>query len=99
MAKVRVKLRLDSLRELTYGDAMSSMLWRKGQAVLSTARSRAPVVTGNYQRSFRIRFADTDRNVVRVYNDAFYAVAVEYGGIRRGKARPLGNALDAAGGA
>jgi hypothetical protein len=99
MAKVRVELKLDHLRELTYEGPMSAMLWGKAQAVHSVARARAPVVTGHYRSSFRMAFADTDRNVARVYNDADYALALEYGNSDSPSFRTLGNALDAAGGA
>lgn len=97
MARVRIELHLDRLMELTYEAPMSSMLWRKAQAVHSVAVAQAPVATGNYRRSFRIAWADTDRNVARVYNDADYAVKLEYGGSDTPKHRTLGNALDAAG--
>jgi hypothetical protein len=113
-ASVRVVLELDRLRELTYGGPMSSMLWRKGQAVLGHATAHAPVATGHYRASFGITYADTDRNVVRVYNTADYSLTVEYGSAgKRGrdasgrftkatggttKHRVLGAALDAAGG-
>lgn len=114
-ASVRVVLELDTLRELTYGAPMSSMLWRKGQAVLGHATTHAPVATGHYRASFGMAFADTDRNVVRVYNTAAYSLRVEYGSAgKRGrdssgrftaatggttKHRVLGAALDAAGSA
>lgn len=97
--KVKVVLKLDGLRGLTYQGDMSSMLWRKAQAVAGVARAKAPVESGRYKASFRTAFADTDRNVARVYNDAPYAVTVEYGGSESAKNRTLGNALDAAGGA
>lgn len=99
MAKVRVELKLDSLREMSYDAPMSAMLWRKTQAVLATAKARAPVVTGHYRASFRMAWADTDRNVARVYNDAEYAAALEFGDSDTPSHRTLGNALDAAGGA
>lgn len=97
--RVRIDLKLDRLMELTYEQPMSSMLWRKGQAVLAVAQARAPVITGNYKRRFAIAFTDTDRNVVRVSNDAAYAVELEHGTSKTPKRRTLGNALDAAGGA
>lgn len=94
----RVVLDLAQLKELTYTPGMAVMLHRKAQAVVNVARSRAPVRTGRYSRSFSIAPAQTDRKVIRVFNNAPWAIAVEYGGSSTGKSRPLGSALDAAGG-
>jgi len=90
-------LDLDELRSLTYEQPMSSMLWGKAQAVLNAARAVAPVESGRYASSFGIMFAKTDRNVSRVFNNAPWALSVEYGGSDTAKSRPLGRGLDAAG--
>lgn len=94
---VRIELDLDSLRELTYERGVSSMLVSKAQTVVAAAKTRSPVKTGRYVSSFAIAFADTDRNVIRVHNNAPWALSVEYGGSETAKSRPLGGALDAAG--
>lgn len=98
-ASVRVELDLSRLYSLTQNAEMGTMLYRKAQAVLGRAQGRAPVETGRYRRSFRVAFAQTDRRVVRVHNDAPYAVIVEYGGSHSVKHRTLGASLDTAGGA
>lgn len=98
MARVRVKLKLDRLMELTHDSALSGMLLRKAQAVYAVATARAPVATGNYRRRFRVTLVETDRTVARIYNDAEYAHRLEYGDSATPKHRTLGNALDAAGG-
>lgn len=94
---VRIELDLDGLRSLTYEAPMSSMLYSKAQTVLALAKSRSPVKSGRYINSFTIGWADTDRNVVRVANNAPWALSVEYGGSSTTKSRPLGAALDGAG--
>lgn len=96
-SSVRIALDLDELRSLTYQQPMSSMLWGKAQAVLNAAKRVSPVETGRYISSFGIQFAKTDRNVCRVYNNAPWALSVEYGGSDSAKHRPLGSSLEAAG--
>jgi hypothetical protein len=98
MGTVRVKLHLDVLAGIAAGEGVQTMLRRRADAVMAAARSRAPVETGTYRRSFAVRPATTDRPVWRVHNDAPYALRVEYGGSTSARSRPLGAALDAAGG-
>jgi len=94
---VRIVLDMHNLRSLTFGEGMSTMLYQKAQAVSAAAKSRAPVKSGRYISSFAIAFATTDRNVIRVHNNAPWALTVEYGGSSTGKSRPLGSGLEAAG--
>jgi len=96
MATVRFKLNHGAFVPLTYTAGMRAMLSAKAAAVLAAAQSASPVASGHYRESFRVAFTTTDRNVIRVHNDAEYATTVEHGGSRSAKYRPLGRGLDAA---
>lgn len=92
MAKVRFVPNGAGFRELLHSEGVKSMLEAKAEAVASTARSNAPVETGEYRDSIAVRVVDhPTRSVAQVYSSDDKAHVIE---ARTGN---LARALDAAG--
>ena len=77
MSLARFIFKGSGVEEILNSSETRSMLTGKAGAVLSAARSSAPVSTGAYQGSLHIEQDTTDRAAVRVVADVPYAGVVE----------------------
>lgn len=90
MPRARVKLNHPGMRELLLDPRIRGMLTGHAQGVLAAAQAAAPVDTGRYRASLRLRQGTTDRAVVSVGSDVPYAMVIEAG--RGVLSRALGGA-------
>lgn len=93
MARSRVRLSSEGMRQLLQDRGVVQDLERRGRSVLASAVASAAVESGAYRDGLTVWTAQTDRPVVRVGSTVDYGPAVE---ARTGN---LARALDAAGGA
>lgn len=89
MARVRITLNRNGMKELLNSDGVARELHRRMVPVLDAAKA-ASDDTYEYEKSLRIEDDHTDRARCRVIADAPYALA------REAKDRTLGRAFDAA---
>lgn len=73
----RVTLKSAGVRELLNSGPTRSLLTNKADAVLSAAKSNAPVASGAYRDSLHIVQDTTDRAAVRVVAGVDYGMVVE----------------------
>lgn len=72
-----VKPRRSGIGDLLNSREVRNDLEGRGQVVLQSAKSQAPVETGAYRDSIALRVTTTDRVVVQVVATVPYAVYVE----------------------
>lgn len=82
----------EGMADLLRSDGVLEEMERRAEDVLGAADDFAPDVTGRYRRSLEVESYVANRATARVVADVPYALSVEF------DHRPLGRALDAAGG-
>jgi len=83
--------------EMLRGEIGLAAVLHRAQEVKATAKTIAPVYTGEYKKSFDIEVHETDDRVeVDVVNTSDHALRVEFGGRGTPRHRTLGKALGVA---
>ena len=77
MASTRIKLNSAGIAALLKSSDVRADLTARGERVLSSAQSSAPVASGAYRDSLRVVQDTTDRAVVRVAANVPHAYVVE----------------------
>ena len=77
MASTRIKLNSAGIAALLKSADVRADLTARGERVLSSAQSSAPVASGAYRASLRVIQDTTDRAVVRVAANVPHAYVVE----------------------
>lgn len=94
MARFFVALNKPGVRELRLSAEMAAAMLKRGERVVSAARSAAPVATGAYRDSIKV---ETNRGRNRVA--ARVIADIDYGQSVEAVHRVLGRSIDAARGA
>lgn len=92
MARAKIRLIHPGMKALLNDPGVRDDLTERAERVADSARSSAPVATGEYRDSIHVLQGTTDRAAVRVGTTAPHGLVVE---ARTGN---LARALDAAGG-